>query len=243
MAVSCLAVSCLGLVPKAARVRELPLPNGGVFEGRRAAVAGAAAQWLALLPLAGGPDAAAAASDIAVMPGLAGKDYGKSEMSYDDFIKAPSGLLYKDAKSGNGKTPTRGDRLVVDWSGYTIGYFGRPFETRKLVELDGRDKEYLRFELGAGKLIPALEQGVAGMSEGGVRQIVVPFRPGLGYPEGDSTHEAVGPKPSTFSGQRALNFVLYNRDLIDKTLLFNVKMIRVDRPGENGWKKGAAVGT
>mgnify|MGYP002877680085 CR=1 FL=1 len=81
------------------------------------------------------------------------------------------------------------------------GYFGRPFETRKLVELDGRDKEYLRFELGAGKLIPALEQGVAGMSEGGVRQIVVPFRPGLGYPEGDSTHEAVGPKPSTFSGQ------------------------------------------
>ena len=45
------------------------------------------------------------------------------------------------------------------------------------------------------------------------------------------------------NAQRALNFVLYNRDLIDKTLLFNVKMIRVDRPGENGWKKGAAVGT
>ena len=117
-------------MPKAARVRELPLPNGGVFEGRRAAVAGAAAQWLALLPLAGGPDAAAAASDIAVMPGLAGKDYGKSEMSYDDFIKAPSGLLYKDAKSGNGKTPTRGDRLVVDWSGYTIGARRDPPENR-----------------------------------------------------------------------------------------------------------------
>jgi hypothetical protein len=36
-------------------------------------------------------------------------------------------------------------------------------------------------------------------------------------------------RPSTFSGQRALNFVLDNRSLIDKTLLINVKVVRIDK--------------
>jgi len=35
-------------------------------------------------------------------------------------------------------------------------------------------------------------------------------------------------RPSTFSGQRALNFVLDNKNLIDKTLLINIRLIRVD---------------
>ena len=83
-------------------------------------------------------------------------------------------------------------------------------------------------------MIPALEQGVLGMSEGGVRQIVV--LPALGYPPSDPSHAKVGPKPSTFSGQRALDFVLQNQELIDKTLLINVKCIRVDKPGSNGWR-------
>lgn len=201
-----------------------------------------AATWRPLPAIAVGGvssgDQGQIAGDKAFQPGLAGKDYGKSEMSYDDFTKRPSGMAFKEAKPGNGKSPVAGDRVVVDWSGYTIGYFGRPFETKKLVELDGKDKAYLRFELGKGAVLPALEEAVAGMSEGGVWQVVVPYRPGLSYPDDDKDHERVGPVPSTFSGQRALNFVLYNKDLIDKTLLFNVKVIRVDRPGENGWKKG-----
>lgn len=36
-------------------------------------------------------------------------------------------------------------------------------------------------------------------------------------------------RPSTFSGQRALNFVLDNQNLIDKTLLINIRLIRVDK--------------
>lgn len=68
-----------------------------------------------------------------------------------------------------------------------------------------------------------------------VRQVVVQ-QPSIGYPADDPSHERVGPKPSTFSGQRALNFVLQNTELIDKTLLFNVKLVRVDKPGQNGWK-------
>ena len=46
-------------------------------------------------------------------------------------------------------------------------------------------------------------------------------RPELGYPTSDPAHAKVGPKPSTFSGQRALDFVLQNQELIDKTLFFN----------------------
>ena len=40
----------------------------------------------------------------------------------------------------------------------------------------------------------------------------------------------------SLSGQRALDFVLQNRELIDKTLLFNVKLIRVDKPDKTGGK-------
>lgn len=54
-------------------------------------------------------------------------------------------------------------------------------------------------QLGAGKVIPALEETLLDMSEGGVRQLIVP--PRLGYPEDDPSHDRVGPKPSTFSGQ------------------------------------------
>jgi hypothetical protein len=37
-------------------------------------------------------------------------------------------------------------------------------------------------------------------------QIIIPVE--MGYPAKDSSHDRVGPKPSTFSGMRALNFVL-----------------------------------
>ena len=123
-----------------------------------------------------------------------------------------------------------------------IGYFGRPFETKKLREIQGDEKDYLRFVLGQkpNLMIPALEEGLATMAEGGVRQLIVP--PSVGYPKSDMAHETVGvrgrrlepvvpssrpppcadllasplpypaqPKPTTFSGQRALNFVLENQ--------------------------------
>ena len=180
---------------------------------------------LALAPAAllkRAPAAALEGGPLAFQPSLTGKGYGKTEMDYSDFERTPSGVLFKDAKKGSGKSPEAGDRVVLDWSGYTIGYFGRPFETKQLRSLDGIEEgqAFLRFEVGSGTVIPALEQGVLGMSEGGVRQIVV-TRPELGYPTSDPAHAKVGPKPSTFSGQRALDFVLQNQELIDKTLLFN----------------------
>ena len=49
----------------------------------------------------------------------------------------------------------------------------------------------------------------------------------IGYPKDGFAR--VGPKPSTFSGERALDFVLSSKaDLMDKTLMFDVKLVRVN---------------
>jgi hypothetical protein len=127
---------------------------------------------------------------------------------------------------------------VINWSGYTIGYYGRIFEAKNRVQggAFGDDREFSRFVLGHGELIPALEEVLLTMHPGGIRQVIVP--PEKGYPldGSDWSHDRVGPKPRTFSGMRALNFVLENKGLVDKTLLFNIELIRIDRPGEHGFE-------
>mmetsp|Transcript_4327 Transcript_4327/g.9311 ORF Transcript_4327/g.9311 Transcript_4327/m.9311 type:complete len:141 (+) Transcript_4327:468-890(+) len=100
-----------------------------------------------------------------------------------------------------------------------------------------KDIDYERTVLGSGAFVQGLEKGLTGMQPGGIRQIIVPYGP-LSYPADDPSHERVGPKPTTFSGQRALNFVLEN-PRVDRTLLFNVKVIRVDKPnGKGGFSRG-----
>ncbi|KAK1408736.1 hypothetical protein QVD17_40751 [Tagetes erecta] len=171
-------------------------------------------------------DGAAVASNFADMPALKGKDYGKSKMKYPDYAETSSGLQYKDLRAGNGKMPKPGDIVVVDWDGYTIGYYGRIFEARNKTKggsFEGDDKSFYRFRLGSHEVIPAFEEAVAGMSLGGIRRIIVP--PDLGYPEND--YNKSGPKPTTFSGQRALDFVLRNQGLIDKTLLFDIELLNI----------------
>lgn len=61
------------------------------------------------------------------------------------------------------------------------------------------------------------------MKEGGIRRIIVPVE--LGYPDND--FKKAGPSPTTFSGKRALGFVLQNQGMIDKTLLFDIELIRI----------------
>ena len=161
--------------------------------------------------------------------------------SQPGFERTRTGLQIKDVKEGTGAAAATGDRVVYEWEGYTIGYFGRPFE--KKAGLKGGDfegeRDYSRFVVGRGEVVPALEEGVLGVREGGVRQIIFP--PELGYPMvgdqrdgkmADPSHDRVGPKPTTFSGSRALDFVLTSKsDNVDKTLLLNFKVVRVDKPG------------
>ncbi|KAL3807493.1 hypothetical protein ACHAXA_003984 [Cyclostephanos tholiformis] len=135
-----------------------------------------------------------------------------------------------------------GDRVVYDWSGYTIGYFGRPFEAKGGPQGGAFDKDldYFRTVLGSNTIIPGLDSALRTMKVGGIRQVIVPYGP-LSYPSGvDRDHDAIGPKPTTFSGMRALNFVLEN-PRVDRTLLFNLKLIRVDRgDGKGGFIRGGS---
>eukprot|EP00877_Chromochloris_zofingiensis_P001099 jgi/Chrzof1/10990/Cz05g19230.t1 len=168
----------------------------------------------------------AEAADYEPMEALKGKDYGKSRMKYGDYTQTASGLQFQDLRDGSGESPQPGDTCIVDWDGYTIGYYGRPFEARNKAKggsFTGDNKEYLRFVLGQHDVIPAFEEAVAGMKVGGIRRIIVPVE--LGYP--DNNFRKQGPKPTTFAGGRALDFVLANRGMIDKTLLFDIELIRV----------------
>lgn len=168
----------------------------------------------------------AVASDYVDMPALRGKDYGKPKMRYPDYTLTESGLQFKDLRLGTGATPKEGETVVVDWDGYTIGYYGRIFEARNKAKggsFEGNEKNYLRFRLGTHEVIPAFEEAIMTMNLGGVRRIVVP--PELGYLDNDINKK--GPKPTTFSGQRALLFVLQNQNLIDKTLLFDIELLKI----------------
>lgn len=207
--------------------------------GRAGAVLGQLGGALAALAVLGLPVAPAVAEtrQLEYMPSIEGRGYGKARTKYPDFVQTASGLQYKDVREGKGNSPTVGDRVVIDWEGYTIGYYGRPYEAKGKTKggaFDAADKEYLRFVLGKTPMIPALEEALTTMKPGGIRQVVVPAE--LGYPANDPKHDRVGPKPSTFSGQRALDFVLTNQGLVDKTLLINVELKRVDKPGERGFK-------
>jgi FKBP-type peptidyl-prolyl cis-trans isomerase len=161
---------------------------------------------------------------------------------YEDFTKAPEGWSYRDVNVGNGDSPSTGDRAVYEWSGYTIGYFGRPFEARGGPQGGAFDKsqDYSRHIIGKGDIVKGVDLALSSMKVGGIRQVIVPYGD-LGYPstkDGDASHDLMGPKPSTFSGERALNFVLDN-PRVDRTLLFNVKLIRVDKSdGNGGFKRG-----
>ncbi|KAK3421327.1 hypothetical protein EUGRSUZ_G01979 [Eucalyptus grandis] len=117
-------------------------------------------------------DRVALASDFADMPAIRGKDYGKSKMRYPDYTETDSGLQYKDLRVGDGPTPKMGETVVVDWDGYTIGYYGRIFEARNKTKggsFEGNDKDFFKFKIGSQEVIPAFEEAVAGMALGGVR--------------------------------------------------------------------------
>ena len=163
----------------------------------------------------------------------------KFVQEYSDFSESKSGWSFRDTNPGKGEGAQLGDRVVYDWSGYTIGYFGRPFQAKGGPKGGAFDKDldFCRTVVGTGGVVKGVEEALVGMKVNGVRQVVIPYG-ALSYPADDTTHDRVGPKPSTFSGERALNFVLEN-PRVDRTLLFNLKVIRIDKPnGKGGFLRG-----
>lgn len=73
------------------------------------------------------------AGDFVTMEAIKDKDYGKTPMKFSDFELSQSGVQYKDLRDGSGAVPQTGDTCVIDWQGYTVGYYGRVFEARNKV--------------------------------------------------------------------------------------------------------------
>ena len=96
------------------------------------------------------------------MEGLRGA--GKATTYFPDFESTASGLQYKEFRAGEGGArPRTGDRVLVDWTGVTIGYQGRYFQTRNKPKGgafadSGFDAEYLVFNVGDGSVIPAIDE-------------------------------------------------------------------------------------
>jgi FKBP-type peptidyl-prolyl cis-trans isomerase len=81
-----------------------------------------------------------------------------------------SGLEYDDIKKGAGDAATRGDVVVVHYTGWLND--GKQFDSSK-------GGEPFSFKLGAGEVIKGWDEGVAGMMVGGKRKLWIP--PELGY--------------------------------------------------------------
>jgi FKBP-type peptidyl-prolyl cis-trans isomerase FkpA len=86
------------------------------------------------------------------------------------MITTPSGLEYHDLKKGAGQAATRGDIVVVHYTGWLTD--GKQFDS----SLDG---EPFSFKLGVGDVIAGWDEGVAGMMVGSKRKLWIP--PELGY--------------------------------------------------------------
>ena len=63
--------------------------------------------------------------------------------------------------------------MLVDWTGVTIGYQGRYFQTRNKPKGgafadNGFDVDYLVFDVGDGSVIPAIDECVQTMEPGAI---------------------------------------------------------------------------
>jgi len=83
-----------------------------------------------------------------------------------------SGVEYWDIKVGDGKTAVPGKKVVVHYTGWLTN--GKKFDS----SVDRM--EPFTFTLGAGQVIKGWDEGVAGMKEGGKRQLKIPPQAGYG---------------------------------------------------------------
>ena len=91
--------------------------------------------------------------------------------------KLANGLVLEDIKLGTGPKAADGAEVTVNYTGWLKN--GKIFDSS---HLPGRTP--FKFRLGAGQVIPGWDIGVAGMRQGGIRQLVIPAT--LAYGAGGS---------------------------------------------------------
>ena len=92
-------------------------------------------------------------------------------------VMTASGLQYEDIQVGTGAEATAGQYVTVHYTGWlqnADGSAGKKFDSSK----DRNDP--FQFPLGAGNVIKGWDQGVQGMTVGGVRKLIIPASLGYG---------------------------------------------------------------
>ena len=90
----------------------------------------------------------------------------------EDYVKTPTGLMYKDIKVGKGETPLRGQTVVAHYTGWLEN--GKKFDS----SLD-RKKPY-PFQIQTRSVIPGWDEGFKSMKPGGKRKLIIPSNLGYG---------------------------------------------------------------
>lgn len=113
-----------------------------------------------------------------ILSACSGSD-GKSDAAGGEFkvdsaslTKTSSGLQYQDVTVGNGAEASQGQVAVVHYTGWLTD--GTKFDSSR----DGGQP--FSFPIGAGRVIPGWDEGVAGMKVGGRRKLVIPANLGYG---------------------------------------------------------------
>lgn len=88
------------------------------------------------------------------------------------------GLQKVDSVVGNGKLAVPGSTVSVHYTGWL--YAPKAAKQHGAQFDSSRDGEPFTFVLGAGKVIPGWDQGVAGMKVGGKRTLIIPAALGYG---------------------------------------------------------------
>jgi FKBP-type peptidyl-prolyl cis-trans isomerase len=99
------------------------------------------------------------------------------QSNYPDAKAEESGLYFINIKKGKGKKPTKGDKVVVNYTGMFLD--GNIFDSSV-------DREPFEFTLGQGQVIKGWDQGIEMMRKGGKAMLVIPSDIAYG-PQGRSS--------------------------------------------------------
>ncbi len=88
------------------------------------------------------------------------------EIEQSAYHQTSNGLKIADIREGSGEVARSGDKVTVHYTGWLTD--GKRFDSSVL-----RGKPF-SFVLGAGNVIAGWDEGVQGMKEGGIRQLVIP---------------------------------------------------------------------
>ncbi len=96
----------------------------------------------------------------------------KENIDMDNAVTTSSGLKYIDIEEGDGASPSKGQTVVVHYTGTLED--GKKFDS-------SRDRNQpFAFKIGVGQVIKGWDEGVASMKVSGRRQLIIPSELGYG---------------------------------------------------------------